>query len=108
MRIATKQLVSVLAAILLAACGSTTEITKPIDTESFTTTEPRTYRVDTIETRVEDGSLDIPCQYCATDVLIPRSIEERYRGDPSFGDKQQELAETVEKRAAAEGRPAWW
>jgi GTPase SAR1 family protein len=57
---------------------------------------------EAIETRVQDGHLDIPCQYCTAAVLIPRSIEERYRRDPSLGEKQQELAETVEKRTAAE------
>ena len=57
---------------------------------------------EAIETRVQDGLLEIPCQYCPTSILIPKSIEERYRRDPSLGEKQQELTETVKKRTAVE------
>ena len=57
---------------------------------------------EAIEARVQDGNLDIPCQYCNTAVVIPRSVEEIYRRDPALGAKQQQLAETVEKRTAAE------
>jgi GTPase SAR1 family protein/predicted phosphodiesterase len=57
---------------------------------------------EAIEARIQDGYLDIPCQYCATSILIPKSIEERYRRDPSLGEKQQQLAETVKKRTEAE------
>jgi predicted phosphodiesterase len=57
---------------------------------------------EAIETRIQEGYLDIPCQYCATTILIPKSIEERYRQDPSLGEKQQQLVETAEKRTQAE------
>ncbi len=57
---------------------------------------------EAIEARVNDGLLDIPCQYCAAAVLIPKSIEERYRRDPSLGEKQEQLAKTVEERTGAE------
>ncbi len=57
---------------------------------------------EAIEARVTDGFLDIPCQYCAAAVLIPNSIEERYRRDPALGEKQEQLAKTVEKRTGAE------
>src|SRR5262249_40752876 len=53
---------------------------------------------EAIEVRVQAGDLEIPCQYCSTSILIPKSIEERYRRDPSFGAAQQQLAATVEKR----------
>jgi UDP-2,3-diacylglucosamine pyrophosphatase LpxH len=59
---------------------------------------------DAIEARIKDGRLDIPCQYCSTAIVIPKSVEDRYRRDPSLGEKQQQLAETVEKRTAAEVR----
>lgn len=55
-----------------------------------------------IERRVQTGELDIPCQYCATMVLIPRSIEERYRSDRSYVEKQRELSTTIERRTAQE------
>jgi len=57
---------------------------------------------DAIEARIHDEHLDIPCQYCATTILIPKSIEERYRRDLSLGEKQRELAETVKDRTMAE------
>lgn len=57
---------------------------------------------EAIETRVQDGKLDIPCQYCNTAIVIPRSVEEIYSRDPALGAKQQQLAETVEKRTATE------
>jgi GTPase SAR1 family protein len=57
---------------------------------------------EAIEARVQAGYLDIPCQYCGTSILIPKSIEERYREDPALGEKQQELAATVEKRTITE------
>jgi predicted MPP superfamily phosphohydrolase len=57
-----------------------------------------------IEARVQAGKLDIACQYCDAAVIIPHSIEERYRGDRSLVKKQQELAETVEKRTELEAR----
>ena len=57
---------------------------------------------DAIEARVQEGFLDIPCQYCVTTIVIPRSVEEIYRRDPTLGAKQQQLAETVEKRTEAE------
>lgn len=57
---------------------------------------------DAIRVRIENGHLDIPCQYCATNVLIPRSIEERYIKDPSLERKQQELITTIERRSEYE------
>jgi GTPase SAR1 family protein/predicted phosphodiesterase len=57
---------------------------------------------EAIEARIQEGYLDIPCQYCATAILIPKSIEERYRRDPSLSEKQQQLAVTVEQRTEAE------
>jgi WD40 repeat protein/GTPase SAR1 family protein/predicted MPP superfamily phosphohydrolase len=57
---------------------------------------------EAIETRVRDGKLDIPCQFCETAVVIPKSVEEIYRRDPLLGQKQQQLTKTVEKRTEAE------
>ena len=57
---------------------------------------------EAIEARVQDGKLDIACQFCDTAVVIPRSVEEIYRRDPALGAKQQQLAETVEQRTEAE------
>lgn len=57
---------------------------------------------DAIEMRVEDGFLDIPCQYCAAAVMIPRSIEERYMHDNMLAQKQYELAKTVGQRTERE------
>ena len=57
---------------------------------------------EAIEARIRDGKLDIPCQFCDTAVVIPKSVEEIYRRDPSLGEKQQQLAKTVEKRTEAE------
>jgi small GTP-binding protein len=57
---------------------------------------------EAIEVRIHAGYLDIPCLYCATMILIPKSVEERYRRDSSLGEKQQELAETVERRTVVE------
>ena len=50
---------------------------------------------EAIEIRVQAGDLEIPCQYCSAAVLIPRSIEECYRRDPSQGQTQQNLAQKV-------------
>jgi predicted MPP superfamily phosphohydrolase len=57
---------------------------------------------EAIAARVDAGFLDIPCQYCATTILIPRSIEERYQRDPALGEKQEQLAITVKRRTVAE------
>ena len=57
---------------------------------------------EAIEARIRDGKLDIPCQFCETAVVIPKSVEEIYRRDPSLGQKQEQLAKTVEKRTEAE------
>jgi small GTP-binding protein len=57
---------------------------------------------DAIEARVNNGFTDIPCQYCTAMVIIPVSIEEKYRKNPSFGEKQQELVKNIAKRTAAE------
>jgi small GTP-binding protein len=59
---------------------------------------------EAIETRVRARKLDIPCQYCGTSVLIPGSIEERYRSDESYSQKQQELVEKAEERTEQEIR----
>lgn len=57
---------------------------------------------EAIEIRIKAGKLEIPCQYCDTNVLIPRSIEEKYRSDRAYTEKQQELRTTVEERTEAE------
>ncbi|MEL6442214.1 MAG: metallophosphoesterase [Cyanobacteria bacterium J06621_8] len=51
-----------------------------------------------IEKRVKEGKLQIPCQYCDASVLIPRSIEEKYRSDRAYIEKQQELQATIKER----------
>jgi small GTP-binding protein len=53
---------------------------------------------DAIEVRIKDGFLDIPCQYCASTVLISKSIEERYKHDIALIEKQSELAKKVGQR----------
>jgi len=55
-----------------------------------------------IEARVNSGKLDIPCQFCATSVIIPKSIEERYLRDRSLVGKQRRLVENVAKRTEKE------
>jgi len=55
-----------------------------------------------IEARIRDGKLDIPCQFCGTAVVIPKSVEEIYRRDPALGQKQQQLNQAVEQRTKAE------
>ncbi len=57
---------------------------------------------EAIESRVQAGDLEIPCQYCSTVIVIPKSVEEHYRRDPSLVEKQQELAEVVERRTETE------
>jgi small GTP-binding protein len=57
---------------------------------------------DAVAERVKTGYLDIPCQYCSTTVMIPESIEERYRSDRELMEKQQKLAQTVEQRTNRE------
>jgi small GTP-binding protein len=57
---------------------------------------------DAIAERVKTGYLDIPCQYCSTTVMIPESIEERYRSDRELIEKQQKLAQTVKQRTNRE------
>jgi UDP-2,3-diacylglucosamine pyrophosphatase LpxH len=59
---------------------------------------------EAIEARVQAGELDIPCQYCTSLVIIPRSIEECYRSDRSYVQKQEQLAKRVEKRAKQEAK----
>jgi WD40 repeat protein/GTPase SAR1 family protein/predicted phosphodiesterase len=59
---------------------------------------------EAIEARVQDGELDIPCQFCKTDVVIPQSVEEIYRREPALGEKQRQLTETVENRTEQEIR----
>jgi small GTP-binding protein len=55
-----------------------------------------------IEMRVNAGQLDIPCQFCGTSIMIPKSIEERYQRDRILVEKQQELTQTVEQRTKRE------
>lgn len=57
---------------------------------------------EAIEARVQEGKLDISCQFCDTAIVIPKSVEEIYARDPSLGEKQQQMADTVEKRTTAE------
>ena len=57
---------------------------------------------EAIETRVKVGKLEIACQYCDTAVLIPRSIEEKYRSDRAYVEKQEKLQAIVEKRTRQE------
>ena len=57
---------------------------------------------DAIESRVKQGKIDIPCQYCDTFVIIPHSIEELYSSDKSYIQKQQQLTDRVMKRTAQE------
>lgn len=55
-----------------------------------------------IAMRVNAGQLDIPCQFCGTSIMIPKSIEERYQRDRILVEKQQELTQTVEQRTKRE------
>ena len=57
---------------------------------------------EAIEARIHGGKLDILCQFCDTAVVIPNSVEEIYRRDPSLSKKQEQLAKTVEIRTEAE------
>jgi hypothetical protein len=57
---------------------------------------------EAIEARVNNGKLDIPCQFCETSVIIPKSIEERYLRDRTLVKKQQELVKTVANRTDSE------
>jgi small GTP-binding protein len=57
---------------------------------------------EAIEARVNTGKLDIPCQFCGTSVIIPKSIEERYQRDRSLVGKQRQLVENVAKRTEKE------
>lgn len=52
---------------------------------------------EAIEARIRSGKLEITCQYCDTPVLIPRSIEEKYRSDHAYQKKQKELAMAVDR-----------
>ena len=55
-----------------------------------------------IKRRVVAGKFDISCQFCDTAIPIPRSVEERYRWDMELGEKQRQLATTVESQTAKE------
>lgn len=55
-----------------------------------------------IAVRIQVGALDIPCQYCTASVIIPRSIEEKYRSDTTYREVQQELITRVEKKTSQE------
>jgi predicted phosphodiesterase len=55
-----------------------------------------------IEARVRERQFGIPCQYCDSLVMIPRSIEERYRSRNGCVRKQRELRRASRKRTAPE------
>lgn len=56
-----------------------------------------------IKKRVKEGKLSIKCQYCDdVSVLIPRSIEEKYRSDRAYIEKQKELQDTIKERTRQE------
>ena len=57
----TKHIVFILAALLLAACGSTAKITKPVEVSALPTGVPLTYHVGTIDSQV-DG---VPAHFIA-------------------------------------------
>ncbi len=57
---------------------------------------------DAIEARIKGKYLDIPCQYCSTSILIPKSIEARYAQDLKLVEKQQELLNIVGQRTEKE------
>lgn len=57
---------------------------------------------DAVSARLASGKLDIPCQYCGATVIIPRSVEERYRGDRAYPEKQLQLANAAKKRTEQE------
>jgi len=52
---------------------------------------------EAIDARIENGKLDIPCQYCSAAVLIPKSIEERYRNDRQLISAVGGLNDTANK-----------
>ena len=60
--------------------------------------------IKAIEVCISDGKLDIPCQVCGTAVLIPKIVKEVYQREPSFGEKRQQWAKTVEQRIEVEDR----
>jgi small GTP-binding protein len=57
---------------------------------------------EAIEARVNNGKLDIPCQFCSTSVIITKSIEERYLRDRSLAGKQRQLVKNVAIRTEEE------
>lgn len=57
---------------------------------------------DAIEARIRQSKLDIPCQFCDTAIIIPKSVEEIYQRDPMLVERQKELAQIVEERTEAE------
>jgi WD40 repeat protein/GTPase SAR1 family protein/predicted MPP superfamily phosphohydrolase len=57
---------------------------------------------EAIEVRIQDGKLDIPCQFCETAIVIPKSVEEIYLRHPSLSKKQQQLTRTVKERTEVE------
>lgn len=59
---------------------------------------------DAIETRVRDGKLDIPCQYCGAEVMIPRSIEELYDRDAMLARRHEQLRAVADSRTRKEMR----
>ena len=59
---------------------------------------------EAIERRVQAGKLDIPCQYCGADTIIPDSIEALYGRDRAYPEKQRDLTRAVEQRTRREVR----
>lgn len=59
---------------------------------------------EAIDTQVQAGNLDIPCQYCRTAVLIPGSIEALYHRNRSYPEKQLELKRRADSRSQQETR----
>lgn len=60
--------------------------------------------LEAIMVRVESGYLDIPCQYCSNDVIIPKSIEERYSRDKSYMAVKEGLSDIADKRSQKEAK----
>lgn len=57
---------------------------------------------DAVEERIKQKKLYIVCQYCDSNTIIPRSIEEKFKNNNKYMDKQDELVEEVEKRTKNE------
>jgi len=55
-----------------------------------------------IEDRISKGKLYIPCQYCDANTMIPRSIEDKFKQNHNYIEKQMELTAQVERRTKNE------